>query len=239
LAVNIACILAGGLGLRMAQDGPPKQYRTLNGKPVLLYSLQAFAACDDIGLLCVTAAYEYHGMIRQMAMDAGISKPLVFALPGLERVDSAHNALLAVTPHSTADNILLFHDAARPLVNSRIIKDNIRLASEFDGVYTAIPSSDSVFVSCDGKTLSAQLQRSSLWQGQTPQSFRFAVIKQAHQLYRAMDNPPQVTDDCSLVHLMGGKIAICMGDRRNMKLTTPEDLVILGKYVEVGDKEPS
>ncbi len=229
--MNIACILAGGLGLRLTQEGLPKQYRMLCQKPVLLYSMQAFDQCDQIDLICIVAARAYHHEIRRMADDARIQTPIVLALPGTERFASAYAALLAVSHLCDTSDILLFHDAARPLVNDRIISDNIRLAKQHDGVYTAIPSTDSVFVSDNGKTLAGLLDRRTLWQGQTPQSFRYGIIKRAHEQYRDMKDPPAVTDDCSLVHLFGGKIAVCMGDRRNMKLTTPEDLLLLEALV--------
>ena len=230
--MNIACILAGGLGTRISREGLPKQYRLLCQKPVLLYSMQAFGECEQIDLICIVAARSHHQQIRRMAAEAQIKVPLVLAIPGKERFESAYAAVLAVSHLCKPDDILLFHDAARPLVNRRIILDNIRLANESDGVYTAIPSADSIFVSEDGKFLSSLLQRSVLWQGQTPQSFRFKIIQRAHEHFRTMPEPPAITDDCSLVHLLGGKIAICMGDRRNMKLTTAEDLLTLEAFVK-------
>ncbi len=234
--MNIACILAGGLGTRMKREGLPKQYRLLCEKPVLLYSIQAFSECEEIDLICIVASRAHHQQIRRMAAEALIRTPLLFAIPGKERFDSAYAALLAVSHLCRSSDILLFHDAARPLVDRRIILDNIRLAKEFDGVYTAIPSIDSVFVSQDGKILTSLLQRSTLWQGQTPQSFRFEIIQKAHEHFRLMPDPPSITDDCSLVHLLGGNIAVCMGDRRNMKLTTAEDLLTLEAFIEADRK---
>ena len=230
--MNIACILAGGLGLRLMQEGLPKQYRMLCQKPVLLYSMQAFDRCDQIDLICIVAARAYHHEIKRMAKDARIQTPIKLTLPGRERFASAYAALLAVSHLCERNDVLLFHDAARPLLNEHIILENIRLAKEFDGVYTAIPSTDSVFVSCDGKTLSGLLERRTLWQGQTPQSFRYDIIKRAHEQYREIQDPPVITDDCSLVHLFGGSIAVCMGERRNMKLTTPEDLILLEALIQ-------
>ncbi len=236
--MNVACILAGGLGIRMPDTYPPKQFRMLGQKPVLVWSMQAFDSCGDIHLLCIVASQDYHDLIYQWADEYRIKTPLCLALPGQERFDSAYAALCAVDRKCQKGDILLFHDAARPLIDARIIKDNIRLAKSHDGVYTAMPSQDSVFISEDGHTLSSVLPRAALWQGQTPQSFCYEVIKRAHTHYRAMENPPYVTDDCSLVHLMGGSIAVCRGGKHNLKITTQEDFLFLDALVSAQAKEP-
>lgn len=233
--MNVACLLAGGIGGRMRDAGLPKQYRMLGDAPVLVWSMRCFDRCESIHRICVVAAQRYHARIQRWAKTYHIQTPICFALPGKERFDSAYSALRALDDTCATDDILLFHDAARPLLNQRIILDNIRLANQYDGVYTAVPSVNSVFVSKDGQTLSALLPRNALWQGQTPQSFRFDIIKRAHENYRAMDNPPPVTDDCSLVHLMGGRIAICRGDRCNAKITTGEDFLFLSSLLSAHD----
>lgn len=239
--MNVACILAGGSGARMPDTRVPKQYRLLGGIPVLVWSMLSFDKCERINLLCVVAAQRYHDLIVRWAGEYEIHTPVCLALPGKERFDSAYSALCAVEHACHRGDIILFHDAARPLIGARIISNNIRLAKDYDGVYTAVLSQDSAFLSEDGRTLSSLLPRADLWQGQTPQSFRFEIIKRAHENYRAMENPPHVTDDCSLVHLMGGSIAICRGDKRNLKITTEEDFLLLQEIVsrEKQDAEAS
>ena len=166
--MNIACILAGGQGLRM-KSGLPKQYRMLLDKPVLLWSVQTFDNCG-VDHICIVADRSYHSHILHHANALCIKAPILFAQPGRERFESAYSALLSVEDLCQKGDVLLFHDAARPLIDKRIIFDNFRLASLYAGVYTAIPSQDSVFISQDGHTLQSLLPRNTLWQGQTPQS---------------------------------------------------------------------
>lgn len=224
--MNIACILAGGQGLRMTRADMPKQYLMLGKWPVMLWSMAAFDRVDAIDAMCVVADAPYHAFIRQWAAAAGIRTPLYFAPPGRERFLSANSALECVRPLCAPDDVLLFHDAVRPLVSARIILDNIHLAQTHAGVYTAIPSQDSAFLSDEGGAyLDTLLPRRTLYLGQTPQSFRFSVIARAHAHYRALADPPPVTDDCSLVRLLGERVAICLGDKHNVKITTDEDLL--------------
>jgi 2-C-methyl-D-erythritol 4-phosphate cytidylyltransferase len=216
----------------MTQRELPKQYLMLGHWPVLLWSMQAFEKSTLIDAMCIVAAKEYHTLILSWAKDCGITAPIHFALPGRERFESAYAALACVSSFCKEDDILLFHDAARPLVTFRIIADNIHLARKHGAVYTAIKSQDSIFVSNDGLFLSDLLPRQTLWQGQTPQTFRYSVIARAHAQYRSMPDPPPVTDDCSLVHLLGEPVAVCVGDKRNLKITTSEDLLFVSSLLD-------
>ena len=121
--MNVACILAGGRGTRMQGAGAPKQFRPLLGKPVLLWSMAAFDACEDIDLLCIVADHSRQMDIRTWAKDACLRTPLCFALPGEQRTDSAFSALSALKDRCRDGDVLLFHDAARPLVSTHIIRD--------------------------------------------------------------------------------------------------------------------
>lgn len=225
--MNVACILAGGLGTRMqcAQTGPvPKQYYPLGDRPIVLWSILAFDACHAIDRLCIVAAADWHARIQSWLRQAGVRTPFLFALPGPERFDSAYHAIVALEPICAPEDIVLFHDAARPLVSQRIIVENIALAQTYGAVYTALPSQDTIIESQQAALLSRIPARHTVYQGQTPQSFRYGLIAQAHAQFRA--NPSgAVTDDCTLVHRMGHPVVLCAGEKRNFKITTPEDYV--------------
>ena len=229
--MNVARILAGGLGTRMqcAQHGDtPKQYTLLGGKPIVLWSILAFDACPAIDRLCIVAAANWHARIGTWLQQAGVRTPYQFALPGAERFDSAYHAICALRTVCGPEDIVLFHDAARPLVSQRIIAENIALAKAHGAVYTALPSQDTII---EGRTQAEQNDiclahippRHTVYQGQTPQSFRYGLIAQAHAQFRTQPSDGPVTDDCTLVHRMGHPVVLCMGEKRNLKITTPED----------------
>lgn len=224
--MNVACILAGGLGTRMqcAQpDATPKQYTLLGGKPILLWSLMAFDACEAIDHLCIVAAEDWHTRIRSWLQQTGVHTPYLFALPGAERFDSAYHAICALQTICKPEDIVLFHDAARPLISQRIIEENIALAKAHGAVYTALPCQDTIIESQTSAWLARIPARHTVYQGQTPQSFRYGLIAQAHAQFRARPLSDPVTDDCTLVHRMGHPVVLCTGEKRNLKITTPED----------------
>ena len=131
-----------------------------------------------------------------------------------------------MAPFCAPEDILLIHDAVRPFVTERIILENIRMAREYGAVYTVYPVQDTIVQSLNGKELSDIPDRSALYLGQTPQSFRCSLIQQAHQRYAAQTSPAPVTDDCSLVLQMGHPVYLVSGSKTNIKITTPEDMEI-------------
>ncbi|MBQ9988562.1 MAG: 2-C-methyl-D-erythritol 4-phosphate cytidylyltransferase [Clostridia bacterium] len=225
--MNVACILAGGAGRRMAGASIPKQFLTLYDKPVLMWSVETFDRCAQIDLICLVVPPGYRAVVEGWLRQAGLRTSVRFASPGAERFDSAYAALIAVSDVCGPDDIILFHDAARPLVSLDTIEENIRLAKRYGAVYTVLPAQDTVVVSTDGRTVSDIPPRREQFQGQTPQSFRYEVIANAHAHFRTRGMEVPVTDDCSLVFRLGHTAALCIGSKQNLKITTDEDLVFL------------
>lgn len=223
--MNVALVLAGGAGARM-NHAVPKQYLPLEGVPIVVRTLQAFQACPQIDAICLACAAPYKAHAQQLIDAYGLDKVRYLAPAGGDRRLTSKYALDAVAPDCAPDDIVLIHDAVRPFVTERIITDNIRLARRFGAVYTVFPTQDTIVESQNAQTLDSVPPRHTLFLGQTPQSFRFAVIEKAHRVYEQAADPPPVTDDCTLALAMGHPVHLAQGSKTNIKITTPEDLEI-------------
>lgn len=223
--MNLALVLAGGAGARM-NHSVPKQYLPLEGVPIVVRTLQAFQACQQIDAICLACAASYQAHVETLIDAYALTKVRYLAPAGDDRRLTSKYALDAVAPDCAPDDIILIHDAVRPFVTERIITDNIRLARRYGAVYTVFPTQDTVVESVDGRTLDSVPPRHTLYLGQTPQSFRFEVIQKAHRVYEQAPAPPPVTDDCTLALSMGHPVHLVQGSKTNIKITTPEDLEI-------------
>lgn len=223
--MNIALILAGGAGTRM-NHSTPKQYLLINGAPIVLHTLRAFESCSQIDAICLACAPSYLPLMQRMIQEHHLTKVRYFAKAGEDRRLTSKNAVESVAPFCAPKDILLIHDAVRPFVTERIILENIHMARQYGAVYTVFPVQDTIVQSLNGKDLQEIPARSSLYLGQTPQSFHCSVIQKAHQRYAALSSPAPVTDDCSLVLQMGHPVHLVAGSKTNIKITTPEDMEI-------------
>ncbi len=227
--MNIAVVLAGGNGTRMGVTEKPKQFIEICGKPVVIHTLEAFEKNEKIDAVCLICAECYHGEMKNLLNKYSIKKVRWMGDAGETRQLSSRNALDLIKDECNDEDIIIIHDAARPLISQRIIDDNIRGVEIYGGCDTVIPSHDTIIRSLDGETLNSIPVRKELYLGQTPQSFRYGIVRKAYDEYYAMEESarPVVTDDCGLVLFSGAKIGIVAGDKLNMKLTTSEDLCLI------------
>lgn len=209
-----AVIPAGGSGLRMG--GVRKQYLELAGQPVLLHAIRPFLAHPDI-----------HWIIVALPTDDMATAPLflpegvTLVAGGGERGDSVRLALEAVPP---AAEIVLIHDAARPLVTRELVDRTLEAAANGVGAVAAVPVADTLKRVADDRTVGATVDRAGLWAAQTPQAFPRSMIVDAYA--RAAEEGVRGTDDAALVERYGGRVVVVEGSSRNLKVTTPEDLRI-------------
>jgi len=211
-------LLAGGTGSRMKADRP-KQFLGLRGKPVLQHSLELLLGLERLEKLVLVIAPEYRDMdfLQPMLSDSRLS----FADPGKERQDSVQSGLAGVPSDCT---LVAIHDAARPLVTVDAIANCFCDAAEHGAAVLAVPMKPTVKESEDGQFVLRTLQRSRLWDVQTPQVIRPDLLRQGFA--EVEKNDWEVTDDVSIVELMGKPVKLTMGEYTNLKLTTPEDMVI-------------
>ncbi len=223
---NVAVILAAGSGSRTGLS-TPKQFLPLGGKTVLEHSVRTFNNHPGIDEVVIVTATEFIERVQAIVKANGWTKVSAVLAGGKERFDSS----LAAVRHfaDNPDAVMLFHDAARPLVSERIISDAIRAMERYDAVDVAIPAVDTI-VQCnrEGTYMESIQDRNLLWRMQTPQGFRQRTIQEAYRI--ALQDPQfTATDDCGTVlrYLKDVKVGIVRGSERNIKLTYADDLSLL------------
>ena len=212
-------LLAGGSGSRMKADRP-KQFLDLLGKPVLQWDLELLLGIKELDRIVLVIAEEFRTMeFLQPFVDA--DSRLVFAAPGKERQNSVENGLAGVADDCT---LVAIHDAARPLVTRESIDKCFADAAAHDAAVLAVPCKPTIKESNDGEFVLKTLDRSKLWDIQTPQILRPQMLRDGFK--NANDKGLAVTDDVSVVELMGKPVKLTVGEYTNLKLTTPEDMII-------------
>ena len=237
----VAIIPAAGLGTRMAfapatkgQKLPAsKQFLELNGIPVLVHALQKFAASPDVKEVFVALRKSeiapFQERLEREAPEI-LQKKTVLLEGGESRQQSVANALAAVS--ASGDDIVLVHDAVRPFVTDEIIRDVIVAAQKYGAAITGVPAVDTVKQverTAEGAVIKATIPREKIVMAQTPQGFRFSVLKKAFD--EAAADGFTGTDEASLVERSGHEVAVVMGSARNIKITTPEDLQLAEFYL--------
>ncbi len=217
---HICIALFGGTGERFGAPYP-KQFVKLDGDPMLIVTLRALSKCVDIDEIYVVAEPSSRNDVYNLILANQIKKVKAIMRGGSTRQHSARLALEFLKKSGTpADAIVMIADGDRPCVDPEIVHRCFVAAEEVGASVTAIPMTDSVLVSEDGKSVSDYLDRSQIYAVQTPQTFLFSLIYKAHHKFR--DVP--VTDDASLVKKLGKDIALVMGSKDNVKITVPDDV---------------
>jgi len=223
-----ALIPAAGMGKRMGAS-MNKQYLQLGGKPIVARTLQVFQDSPLIsGIILVIPEDEIPYCRREVVEKYQLTKVWDVVPGGSERQHSVMNGLRALQNHASVDDIILIHDGVRPFIDEPILQQSINLASSGVGALVAVQTKDTIKVVRDDVVISTP-ERSTLWQAQTPQSFRYEQILQAHQ--QAVQDNFVGTDDCSLFERSGDPVKIITGSYRNIKITTPEDLVLAEAFL--------
>jgi 2-C-methyl-D-erythritol 4-phosphate cytidylyltransferase len=216
-----AVVVAAGRGSRMNMD-INKQYVDVCGKPVIARTLQAFEDCRLIDEIVLVVNENDIFSCKQGIVDRfRFNKVTQIVSGGDIRQESVFKGLREV---SAACGIVLIHDGARPFVDEEIIKRNIHAVEEFGAACTAVPVKDTIKASDPEGFISETFDRSILWSVQTPQSFRYELILNAHK--RALEEQFTGTDDSTLAERIGYKVRLVMGSYDNIKITTREDLAV-------------
>lgn len=211
----VALVLAGGTGSRM---GRPKQFIELLGEPALLHTLRAFEEAEGISRIYAVGEAE---KVEALALEANIGKYAGCAAPGESRSGSTMSGLGLISEPD--DAVVLIHDGSRCLVTPDLIERVVQAAEpSAEGVIPALPVSDTVKVVRDG-SVRETLDRTNLQAVQTPQAFRLGPLRKVYGASR--ESLAAATDDASLVEALGGEVRVVEGERTNIKLTSPEDLV--------------
>jgi len=221
---TVAVVLAGGSGLRLGGTAP-KQLQLLSGRTLLEHSVAAFDQAPGIDEIVVVMAAALLGEATEI-LSGRYGKISAVIAGGAARTDSAQRAIDLLSGRGEDCNVL-FHDAARPLVDQRIIADCVTTLAACQALGVVLPTSDTIVQVADGVMTSIP-PRESLGRCQTPQGFRLSVIRRGYQLAAADPGAFTATDDCGIVlrYLPEVQIRVVSGSERNMKITYPGDLRI-------------
>lgn len=237
--MNIAVIPAAGYGKRMNSD-KKKQYIEVDGKPILAYTLEVFQNCESINGIILVVPEDEIVYCKEFIVDKyKISKVISIVCGGKERQNSVFNGLDKIKNMMDCREIdacqyVLIHDAARPFVTYEIIENCLNDAYIYGASCAAVKVKDTI-KQCDEGFINKTLNRESLFSIQTPQTFRFDIIYNAH--LNAMNRNILGTDDCYLVEYTGQKIKIVESSYSNIKITTPEDLIFFNYKSNVNNCE--
>ncbi len=212
-------ILGGGGGIRMG-GAIPKQFTELSGRPVIAHTLEAFSNHTGINHILVVTHPDHIERTHEIINEYSITKVIDVIAGGEERVDSSYISVKRLKCHD--DDILIIHDAVRPFITRRIIDDCITNTAEHGATVVAVRATDTV-AEVDQGFVTAIPERSKLFNFQTPQSFRYKIILDAHERAKK-DDFRDTTDDVTLVLRLGLKVKLVEGDYENIKLTTPADI---------------
>ncbi len=235
--MNIAIIFAGGSGVRMGA-GIPKQFLEINGKPILIHTLQLFEEHEEIDKIYLAMCEEYIGYTEDLVEEYHISK-LAAIVPGGESAqDSIYNALKKAQEENPEDSIVLIHDGVRPCVEYNVISENIASVKQYGSAITSTPCYETILVSKDGQKVDDVPLRSESFSAQAPQSFYLKDILSAHEQIRKRENGYEnMVDACTIYRELGRQPHIVRGNRGNIKVTTPEDVYIFRSLLQYRENE--
>ena len=227
---TVAVVLAGGSGSRVGLD-VPKQLLKVAGRTIIEHSVSALHDCDEVDEIVVVMTPDFVPEVQALLVRPELPK-VTRVLPG--GADRNASTRLALDALGEQECNVLFHDAVRPLLSQRVVKDCVEALASYEAVDVAIPSADTIVRVDDAEHILEIPDRSHLRRGQTPQGFRLSVIRRAYEL--AADDPTvRATDDCGvLLHCMPEvPVYVVRGDEHNMKVTYPVDLFLADKLFQL------
>lgn len=225
--MNIALILAGGIGSRMGAD-IPKQYIKIDGKSIIAYCLEKFINHEKIDYIQIVADEMWHDFIFDEIKSDKIKG---ISLPGQNRQLSIYNGLVDIKKYANDDDFVIIHDAVRPCVSQDLISECLETVKECDGVLPVLPMKDTVYISNDGKKIDALIDRKTIVAGQAPETFALGKYYYANE--RLLPNEILKINGSTEPAIMAGlNVAMIDGDESNFKITTKEDLELFKDIVK-------
>jgi 2-C-methyl-D-erythritol 4-phosphate cytidylyltransferase len=216
-----ALIPAAGMGKRMGK-AVAKQFLPLGDKPMLAHTLLVFQRAPEIDeIIPVLSEEDMENCLRDVIEQYHITKVKTLVVGGKERQDSVKNGLQKLEKDAS---IVLVHDGVRPFVTHEMIKESIELAKKGECIAVGVPIKDTIKEVDNKNIVRRTLERNRLWAIQTPQTFPVKILRRAYE--ESYQHNRYGTDDASLVEQAGGKVRVIMGSYENIKITTPEDLIL-------------
>lgn len=237
--MNFAGILAGGMGTRMGRTDLPKQFLMLGEKPIIIHTIEQFLISPLIEAVIVAVPANWVGYTQDIVEKYCKDEKIHIIQGGADRNGTVMNICQYISEKfdCTENDIVVTHDAVRPFVTQRIIKDNVEMCTQYGATDTVIPATDTIVESKDGNVISNIPVRKEMYQGQTPQSFKLnEFIKINNEL---TEEEKKILTDAAKVYVLKQKnVGLVMGETYNMKITTKYDLKMANLMLNnLNDKE--
>lgn len=234
--MNIAIVLAAGVGQRMRSGGLPKQFLKLMGKPIVIYTLEKFEQSEEIDKVIVVCHGSYTEYMQELLQLYQIKKAEKIIVGGSNRQNSLRRGLDTIAEDGGApDDIVMIHDGVRPLVDLSVIHENICVASQYGCAVTAHPVTESVIItSTEEAGMDGFKKRADTYSITAPQTFQLGRIREAYEKIDAMEQCNIPLLDAAMVYAKtGGTVHLVKEQRTNIKITTPEDYYFLKAILEL------
>ena len=219
-------VLAGGVGTRMGNVEKPKQFMEIGGKPIIIHTIEKFVMNPQFDEILVLSPKQWIKHTQDLIKKyiPGVSNIVVIS-GGSTRNETIMNSIAYIEEQGKLndDTIIVTHDSVRPFVTHRILEENIKYAKEFGACDTVIPATDTIVESKNNELISSIPDRSTMYQGQTPQSFKAVQLR---ELYEGLSEEEKkiLTDACKIMVIKGEKVHLVEGEVSNIKITYPYDL---------------
>lgn len=234
--MNVAIVFAGGSGQRMKQSAKPKQFLALYGKPIIIFTLEIFENHPDIDMVIVPCIKGWEDYLQQMLDKFNIKKVKKIVTGGKDTQESKMNALNYLAGFCKPDDIVILHDAVRPLITEKLITDTLESVKEFGSAVSYVPFTETGIISKDKVTTKETIVRNTLCIAKAPQGFWFQDVYDAHKKGEHMD-PAITIDTCSLMTELGRPLHLVPCEPTNIKITTPDDFFIFKALVDLQESK--
>lgn len=230
---NIAAIFAGGCGNRMGLKELPKQFLEIDGKPIIIRTLEYFEEHEEISDIYIACIEEWIDYLEKKLKKFNITKVRKIIPGGSSAMETQYLLLKEIEKYEDDSSVVLLHDGVRPYITEDVITDNIICTRENGNAVTSISCNETILVSSDGKKVSSVPIRRETFTGQAPQTFILKDIISSHEEVRKI-NPTynDIVDSCSLYIYLNKEIYLVEGNRGNIKITNPVDVYILNGLME-------
>lgn len=233
--MNIALLTAAGVGNRMHLD-IPKQFLCIEGKPVILYTMEAFQKHPQIDAIIVVTLRNWEETVHAYAKNYGIDKLKWIAIGGRTGQESIKNGVNELAKYCDKNDVVMVHDGNRPFVSDEIISDSLATFQEYGSAVAAMPCVEAIFRSPNGKASNDSIPREQLFRTQTPHTYTLGKMLWAHERAEEL-GIENTTATCVLMQMLGERVYFSRGSDKNIKLTTQDDLDIFKAMLKKGEPD--
>lgn len=230
--MNIGVIFAGGVGVRMKTNGVPKQFLAVYDKPIIVYTIEKFQYNNNIDAVVIACVESHIDYMWQLCTRYNLTKVRDIVVGGSTGQESIYHGLLAAKKISADDNdIVLIHDGVRPLINDKIINDNIECVTKHGNCITCAPCKETIAIVDENGEIKSTTDRTNSRLARAPQSFRIGDILFSHEKART-EGINTIIDSCSMMSMYGYKLYTIECGSENIKITTPDDYFLFKAILE-------